>query len=159
MEGRVLTDKLLDLSRGHAGKIAEQWYEAVRTNPRLPSMQVLPREQLIVKAMLFYENLKRLYFAENPFDEMFQFLEASGYVEDTMKMNIPLHENVYALIMMRRHIWLYAESQAVYSTSLDLYQALQSINRTILIFDYAIFILTKKYGDLTERNTGSPSQG
>lgn len=142
-----LADKLLDLSQRHGKTIAEQWYGAVSTNPRIPSFRKIPKDGLITKAEYFYTHLKELYFSENPYWEMQQFLERSGYFEFTRSFEIPLHENIYAIIMMRRHIWLFADTQALFNTALDMWQALESINRTLLLFDYAIFILSQKYSE------------
>jgi len=147
MEQRVMADKLLDLSQNHGKTIAEQWYKAVTTNPRTSSFRKVPKDKLIAQAEAFFANLKQLYFSENPYREVQQFLERVGYVEYTYSLHIPLHENIYALIMMRRHIWLYAETQAMFNTSLDMWQAVESINRTLLLFDYTICILAQKYAE------------
>ena len=145
MQLRHLADKLLDLSQRHGKTIAEQWYRAVSTNPRIPSFHNIPKDDLISKAEHFYTNLKQLYFSDNPFEEVQQFIERSGYIKYTLSLNIPLHENIYAVIMMRRHIWLFADTQALYNTAVDMWQAMESINRTILLFDYLIYILAQKY--------------
>jgi hypothetical protein len=158
MEQRVLADKLLDLSQNHAKTIAEQWYSAVTTNPRTSSFRKIPKDRLIAQAESFFANLKRLYFADNPYREMQQFLERTEYVEYTHSLHVPLHENIYALIMMRRHIWLYAETQAMFNTSLDMWQALESINRTLLLFDYALSILAQKYAEKEPEIPASPAK-
>lgn len=148
MEPRILIDKLLDLSRNHAGTIAEQWYKALMTNPRTVSFRRLPKEELISTVESLYSQLKELYFVENPYPQVQKFFEKTEYIEYTYAKGVPLHENIYALIMMRRHIWLYADTQAMFNTSLDLWQGVQSINRTLLLFDYAITILAQKYAEL-----------
>ena len=149
MEQRALADKLLDLAEHHSSNIAERWYESVNTNPRTISHRIVSKEKLVHRAQSFYRNLKRLFFAENPYQEVLQFLERTSYVEDTIADVVPLPEALYALVMMRRHIWLYAEMQALFNTALDMYQAVQSINRTMLIFDYAMYIVAQKYGEKT----------
>ena len=138
MEQRTLVDKLLDLAEYHSSNIAERWYESVSTNARTISHHSIDKKKLAHRAQSFYRNLKRLFFAEDPYQEVLQFLERTSYVEDTIADGISLPEALYALVMMRRHIWLYAETQALFNTALDMYQAVQSINRTLLIFDYAI---------------------
>jgi len=145
MQERVIADKLLDLSKNHSKIIAEEWYKAVSKNPRTISFHRIPKESLVPRAEAIIANLKCLYFAENPYQEVLQFMERTGYAEYTHALHIPLHENIYALIMMRRHIWLYADTQAMFNTSLDLWQAVESINRTLLLFDYAITIIAEKY--------------
>jgi hypothetical protein len=63
---------------------------------------------------------------------------------------IPLEEAVYTLILLRRHIWLFADFNVVFVTTLDMHQAVESINRTIQMFDQGIFVVTRKYGELTK---------
>ena len=149
MERRALADKLLDLAEYRSGDIAERWYESVNGSPRTLSYHSVPKERLTRRARSFYSNLKRLYFAEDPYTEVLRFLERMSYVEDTMADGVPLPEALYALVIMRRHIWLYAEMQALFNTALDMYQAVQSINRTLLIFDYAMYIVAQKYDEMT----------
>jgi len=52
---------------------------------------------------------------------------------------------------MRRHIWLYAEFQAVFSSGIDQRQALDTLGRTILLFDYAVYEVTKEYQELMKK--------
>ncbi len=151
MPQRALADKLLDLADKKASEIAEHWYISVSKNARTPSYHNLPKEIAIRQATVIYQNLKYLYFSENPYKEVLQLLEKSSFVEEAYGKGIPSPEAVYALIMMRRHIWLFAELQAMFVTSADMYQAVESINRTLLIFDYAIYIVTQKYQDLNRK--------
>jgi hypothetical protein len=66
-------------------------------------------------------------------------------------MGIPAKETVYALILMRRHIWLYAEFQAIFTSGIDQRQAMDTLSRTILLFDYASYEVTKEYQELTKQ--------
>jgi hypothetical protein len=52
---------------------------------------------------------------------------------------------------MRRHIWLYAEFQAVFVTAVEHHQAAESLTRTILMFDYATYVITGRYEELMKR--------
>lgn len=151
MAQRAFTDKLLDLAEYRANEIAEHWYKSISTNPKTPSYHSLPKEVCILQAVTFYKNLKRLYFSTNPQQEILRLLEETQFVEAIYANGIVLHEAVYAVIMIRRHLWLYAELQALFVTSADMYQAVESINRTILLFDYAVYTLTKKYHGISRK--------
>jgi hypothetical protein len=72
----------------------------------------------------------------------------SKYAEARFKEGVPLHEALYAVILMRRHIWLYAEFQTIFITITEQRQALDSQTRTILIFDYIAYTVTEKYASL-----------
>jgi hypothetical protein len=54
MKRGILTDKLLDMCEHYAEKIAEQWYQAVSTNPRTPSYRSIPKETCLFQAAFLY---------------------------------------------------------------------------------------------------------
>ena len=86
MEKRAFADKLLDLAEYHSSNIAALWYDSVSTNQRTISYHSVNKEKLILCAQSFYGNLKRLYLAGNPYQEVLRFLERTSYVEDTMAL-------------------------------------------------------------------------
>lgn len=140
---QVATDKLLAFTERHAEQIAKEWWERIRKNKRVPSYHSLPEKKAIPPAVSFYKNLKRMYNSDDLYsavEEYFTDYAAARYAE-----GIPLHEAIYALVMMRRHMWLSAEFQAVFTTALDTYQSIESINKTVLITDYATYIIIRQY--------------
>ncbi len=150
MTYKAFTDKLLDLCEYRAEEIAKRWWKAVSENSRTTSYQSLPAEECLQQATFIYKNLKRLFFSGSPYQEVQQFLEKMRYIEDIYAGGIPLHEAIYALIIMRRHIWLYADLQATFFTASDAYQGIESINRTLLLFDYAMYLVSQKYHEMDE---------
>ena len=88
----------------------------------------------------------KVVFTEHPYEETEKLLETTSFIQDAYSQGIPVTETVYALILMRRHIWLYADLQSLFYSEGDIYQAVISINRVLVVFDYAIFILASKYG-------------
>jgi hypothetical protein len=66
-------------------------------------------------------------------------------------MGVPAKEAIYALILMRRHIWLYAEFQMIFNSAIAKQESLDTLNRTILLFDYAVYEVTKEYLELTRK--------
>lgn len=71
-----------------------------------------------------------------------------GFAEAAYGFSIPLHEALYGVIMMRRQMWLYTEFQAPFLNAIDHHQAVETINKTIRIFDHGIYAITKKYWEL-----------
>jgi hypothetical protein len=148
MNIQVITDKLLDLTQNHAEAIAEQWYKAVSSNPRTPSYHSLTtpqKERLLLQTKILLQALKKLYFAEKPYQEIERIFESTGFVHDACSRGIPMAETVYAVVLMRRHIWLYADTQEMIKNALDEYLVVESINRTLLLFDYAVQIVLENY--------------
>jgi len=146
---KAFVDKLIDITRYNSEEISKRWSKATRTNPRTPSYHTIPEDDLIKHAVDFYKNLRAIYYSEKPYGEVTDYF--MKYAEDCFAKEIPLHESIYALIMMRRHLWLYADFQKPFLSGLDKEQTVETINRTIRIFDHGIYLVTKHYNELNAR--------
>jgi hypothetical protein len=155
---KALADRLMDLCETHAPQIAEQWYQAVCLNPRTKSFTTMPKQACVRHAISIYHNLGDMFFSDNCCKAVARNLDESGFVEDHFARGIPLEEVVYSLILLRRQIWLYAELQALYGDAQDMSQAAYSINRILLVFDYAIHDVVKRYGEMSSPTTRKPSK-
>lgn len=143
---RAFADKLVEVLEKHTAEISEQWGKAVCTNSRTPSFHSLSPDQYVPHAVRFYKNIGKLYFSKKPHnEEMVYFL---NFAEEMYRAEVPLHEVTYAFMLMRRHIWLFADFNVLFVTTLDMHQAVESINRTILMFDHIIYSVAKRYGEL-----------
>ena len=145
MAQKALSDRLMDLCSQHAEDIAEQWLESIIKNSHTSSFICNSKESCLRHATFMYKNLRRMYFADNPYKEVLSIMDATGYAEEQYSRRVPLSEAVYALIMMRRYVWLYAETSDLFNTTSDMYMVLQSTNRILLLFDYAVYIVIDKY--------------
>lgn len=138
--------KLVALVESHADAIAEQWAKDVKKNARTPSYRNIPDDVLVPMAVRFYDNFSQMFYTEKPADISRPYF--SQYAEEHYRQNIPLGEALYALILMRRHIWLYAEFQTLFISAVEQKQAVDSLVRTILMFDYAITFISQRYQEL-----------
>ena len=136
-------DKLITAVERHTGELSEEWCVAVRKNPRTPWYHSMSQDQCVLHAFDFFKNLRRVYFSEKPYDEVATYFKK--YAKETKKERIPLHEAIYALVMMRRHIWLLVERQSLVMTGLDLQQCVESINTMIRIFDHGTYVVINEY--------------
>jgi hypothetical protein len=151
MTQKALSDRLMDLCSQHAEQISEQWLKSILKNSRTPSFSCNPKESCLRHAAFLYKNLRRMYFSDNPYQEVLSVLDATGYAEELYSRRIPLDEAVYALILMRRYVWLYAETSDLFNTTSDMYLVLQSSNRILLLFDYAVYIVIDKYENMSKK--------
>src|SRR4030066_2517181 len=138
--------KLINLIESKAENIAKQWAADVMKHNRTPSYHALPKDMVIEQGINFYRLFRQMSLAEVPYEEAKTF--SWKYAEEFYREKIPLHEALYALILMRRHLWLYAEFQGIFMTALEKQQAGESLNRTILMFDYVSYQVTEKYQEL-----------
>jgi len=143
---QAYASKLIDLIESKAEGIAKQWTADVMKHDRTPSYHSLSKDMVIEQGIKFYKLFRRMSLAESPYEEAKTF--SWKYAEDFYREKIPLHEALYALILMRRHLWLYAEFQGTFVTALEKQQAVESLNRTILMFDYVSYQVTEKYQEL-----------
>jgi hypothetical protein len=142
--------KLIDLIESKSGNIARQWADDVMKHKRTPSFHSLSKELVIEQGVYFYKLFRRMSMAENPYEEAKTF--SWKYAEKFYKENISLREAIYALMLLRRHLWLYAEFQGTFITVLEKTQAVESLNRTILLFDYVSYQVTEKYEELIQQD-------
>lgn len=149
--------KLIDITESHAEQIAQQWYNNVKMNPRTPSYQKLPAEEAKKQALYFYQNFGKLFKTDKPFEEAQKLF--ARYAEERFRQGIPLAEAVYAITLMRRHMWLFSNSQAVFITPVEHHQATESQSRTILMFDYAIFVIIDKYMEFMKKEGEEKTKG
>jgi cell fate (sporulation/competence/biofilm development) regulator YlbF (YheA/YmcA/DUF963 family) len=61
------------------------------------------------------------------------------------KEGIPLHEVVMALMLIKRHLWLYVREKHFFDSTYECYQALEMNNKVVLFFDRAIYFTTMGY--------------
>jgi len=138
--------KLLDLMTDKSEPMAKQWAKEVTKNPKTPYYHGVDKDIIIPQAADFYQKLSRVYTDKDPFNAIKGFM--GKFAEERFKEKVPLHEALYAIVLMRRHIWLYAEFQAIFVSIIEQHQALDSQLRTILMFDYITYAFTEKYWEL-----------
>ena len=138
--------KLIDLIEIKAENIARQWATDVMKHNRTPSYNSLPQDRVIERGVEFYRLFRQMSLADIPYEAAKTF--SLRYAQECYREKIPLHEAVYALILLRRNLWLYAEFQGVFVTALEKQQAVESLNRTILMYDYVSYQVIEKYQEL-----------
>lgn len=137
--------KLLDVTEQNAEEIAEYWAKDVQKNKRTTYYQNIKKEKLIIYAVDFYRNLRKLLVSDNRVEITQEYFKK--YAEKCQNIGLPLQEAIYGLILMRRHMWLYADFQAIFIDALEHNQAIDSIMRIMLMMDYAVYEITQYYLD------------
>ncbi|MRR16303.1 MAG: hypothetical protein EG826_07585 [Deltaproteobacteria bacterium] len=137
--------KLLDVLEANIDEIAGQWAEDVKKNKRTPHYRDIPTERLVLQAIKFYSQLRNMLIAPNRYEKAQEFF--MHYARTCYESGVPLQEAIYALNMMRRHMWLYAEFQAIFINAIEHHQAIDSVMRIMLLIDYAVYEITQYYQD------------
>ena len=147
---KAFADKLIEITERHAQEISEQWCKDIKTNSRTPSFHAVSQEECTAQAVNFFKNLSRVYFSQRQSRELYEYF--TQYAEDRYHDGIPCPEAVYALFLMRMHMWEYADSQAIFVTPMDHLKAIEALNRTTRIFELGVFFVTQKYDALRKRD-------
>jgi hypothetical protein len=142
----AFADKLLEVTEQNAGQIALQWCKEVKSNRHTQWFQSMKQENCTAFALDFYKNFRNVYFDERPYKKLEKYFV--NYAEESFRNGVPLEEAIYALIMLRRQIWLFADFQAIFVTAMDQHRAVETVNRTIRVFDQGIYIIIKRYWEL-----------
>ncbi len=145
--------KYVELAEKHAGRMAKRWAMDVQNNTRTKKFKELDEERIVDLGVKFYRNFSKMFAEEKISEASLKYFR--NYAQESFALKIPMDEAVYALILLRRHIWLYAEFQTIFSSGIDQRQALDTLSRTILIFDYAAYEVTKEYQDLMRKEQGN----
>ena len=144
--------KYVELAEQHAEKMAKRWAMEIQNNARTKKYKELEEERIVNQGIKFYKNFSKMFADEKISEVALKYFR--DYAHDSYSLGIPMSEAVYALILLRRHIWLYAEFQTIFSFGIDQRQALDTLSRTILLFDYAAYEVTKEYGELVKKDKG-----
>ncbi|OPY88871.1 MAG: hypothetical protein A4E72_01263 [Syntrophus sp. PtaU1.Bin208] len=142
-------EKLAQEVESHAEEIAQEWAKAVRRNSKTSSFKKLSQEHCTLCAKGFYQKFVKVYFNERPYPALEEFF--SQYAEARFQEGIPLQEAIYALLMLRRQMWLFPDCQTLFAANIENSQAVDTLNQTIRIFDQGIYLIMERYQELSSR--------
>ncbi len=140
----LVSQKLVDLVERNAGQLSNKWLELVRKHPATPTYHTYDEAELYERAFSVYSHLGMWLSAATTKEDIREVYFALG--AQRRREGFALSEVLQALIMTRRVLWLKVESEGFLDTALDLSQALQLSNHTILFFDRAMLFTAQGYG-------------
>jgi len=146
----MYVDKMIEITTKHAKKIAEEVCKNLRENVRTPWYHSQSHQWCVLRCEDLYKNMAKLYYSEKPYyaevDEYF-----SKFAKMKHKEGTPLHELIYAIIMIRRQIWLFVEGKSLVETGIDLQQRIEASGNMIHLFDRAIYCVIKNYEEMNAK--------
>jgi hypothetical protein len=142
---KTYATKYLELAEQHAEKMAKD----VRSNTKTMFYKYLDEQKIVFQCIKFYQYFSKMFVDEKLSENILVCFKS--YARESYAMGIPMDEAVYALILMRRNIWLYAEFQSIFGISIDQRQSVDTVSRTLLLFDNAADDITKEYPELMKK--------
>ena len=121
----------------------------VTTLPYTRSYWNAPREELHERADSVCNRMGYFLGRRLPREKLAAFYKRLG--EARRADGYGVEEVVMALMLLKRHIWLFVLQEGFLTTNLELYQALELNNRVVLYFDRAIYYVTQAYSELDDK--------
>lgn len=139
----MLARRFIKMIETRADKVAKLWLKEVRQSKYTPTYHTFPEELIFERAMAVYERLGYWLSPETKKEEIRHFYMNLGHRR--FQEGFRLEEVVFALILLKRYLWLEVISEGLLQTNLELYQALELNNQAVLYFDRAIYYTTLGY--------------
>lgn len=146
----VLSSKLVKIIEKNSDEIADKWVEDVSKLQYTRSYWNIPPEELHERGASVCRRMSYFIGRRMPKERLALFYKRVGRARKAQ--GIPVEELVMALLLLKRHIWLFVLQEGLLTTNLELYQALELNNRVVLYFDRAVFFATQAYYEEMEKD-------
>jgi hypothetical protein len=153
---------LMKQVESHAEELTERVIHEVRTSPRTKCLHDLSEEELRRRVFDLFQNLGR-WLSEKSEDEIEAIYGEIG--RRRCREGVPLNELVFALTVVKRHLWDYVQKNIVPTSESQLYQEELVIEMVARFFDRAVYHTVRGYEDGWAKEAslrllaGGPSQG
>ncbi|HRT60867.1 MAG TPA: hypothetical protein P5551_00720 [Syntrophales bacterium] len=147
---RSSASKLMDIIEDRSGDMARSWYFNVIKNPRTPSFHDIFDDDLVPPLKEFYGQFRTIFANNGDNSAAVRYFRQFG--DYCYRKGIPVDQALYAVTLMRRHIWLDSDYQIAFATSVDQAQAVETQNRAIRLFDHGLHLIPVIYKDHTKED-------
>jgi hypothetical protein len=147
-KGVILTNKFVELIIENHQQITEHFMNDLLSNPETSAYKNLDSQSVYESGNRVYRELSKWITKEYPKEEIAKQFRRIG--KERFKQGIPFSHAYKALVLLKRHLWLFVEREMDYEIS-DLKQALDLSNRVVLYFDRAAFYMLQGYEEMLYR--------
>lgn len=145
----ITAGKLVKIIEKNSEVIADNWVEDVTSLPYTRSYWDVPPEELQERAISVCERIGYFLSRRLPKEKLASFYRRMG--KNRRAAGHPVEDVVMALLLLKRHIWLFVLNEGFLAMNPELYQALELNNRVVLYFDRAIYYVTQAYFEEDEK--------
>ena len=138
----MLSVRLVQLIETHWEEIAARLIREIKSNPEASHLAARPEGELRTWCREILENLSYLLAArrENEVERRFRLLGRMRFEE-----NVPLHEAVLRLQLLKSEILNFVHEQGFAATALDMYREEELQQRIGRFFDASIYQIVRGY--------------
>lgn len=152
----MLLPWLMRLIETHAEELADRLIHALRTNPRTTFLHQVSEAELKRRGFDLYHNLGR-WLAEKSETEIEATYRENG--RRRFLEGVPLSQLIYALILMKQHLWDFIRKNDLPETATNLYGEEQLEMMVGQFFDKALYHAVRGYEEAWLREAGLPLLG
>jgi hypothetical protein len=139
----MISEKIVTLIKENAGVLTDRVMKDLLTREETKGYRTLNKDILSERVFDVYSRLDSWLVGDKVKAQVRTHYIALG--QQRFHENIPLRELVMALMLIKRHLWLYVEERHFFDSAYECYQALELNNRVVLFFDRAIYFSTMGY--------------
>ena len=139
----ALTKKLVVLLSDNVDTLTKRSMEDIKKHGGTKTYRTLTDAQIYSRVAQVYDQVDKWMLGEIRKEDIKQTFMAVG--KRRREEGFRVSEVIQALIIIRRHIWIFVDSENFFDTALDLHSAIDLINSTLVFFDRAIYFTSVGY--------------
>lgn len=153
----MISEKMVNLIKENASTLTDRVMKDILSREETRGYRNLNKEILAERVFDVFNRLDSWLMGDKAKAEVRSHYMALG--KQRFHEGITLHELVMALMLIKRHLWLYVLEKQFFDSSFEMHQALEFNNRVVLFFDRAIYFSTMGYERELRKETGKPVGG
>jgi len=133
----MLSDELVRLIRDESARITQAWLEEVGRNQTTRAYAKLDQNLLRERVSGMLSQFGRWLIGGTADREVADFYFDVG--RDRRRQGFGAHEVLSALMLLKKHVWLFAHDRGVWKRPIDAYRVLELNRRIVVFFDKAMY--------------------
>jgi hypothetical protein len=144
----MLISNLMLSIQTHAEKLTADFVSDLETSPNTRHFAQFSREELTNGARTLYTRLAE-WLAEKRIDEI--ELSFRSRARRQRQAGIPLSEIVWAVMLLKKHVWEFVKRNSIVDSIADLYQRDEAVILIGEFFDRLLYVTVQGYEEGEER--------
>jgi len=138
----ILENRFVEIIEENHQGITEQYMNDLLKNQDTVAYRNIDRQKIYEESDRIYRELSKWIVKQYSKSEISRYYHKLG--QDKFDQGVPFSQAQKALVLQRRHLWLFILDKLYYDASLYK-EALELNNRVVLYFDRAMFSLLEGY--------------
>ncbi len=148
----MISEIIVQRIKENAVKLSDRVIEEILTREETKGYRTLDRHVLYRRIYNVYSMLDAWLSGSHVKGEIKTHYTELG--RQRFQEEIPLEEVLMALMLIKRHLWLFVQEQNFFDTTFMFHQALEFNNRVVLFFDRAIYFTAMGYQEELHASLG-----